>query len=305
MTPKDIVLALVIILVWGVNFVVISLGLDGMPPLLMGGLRFMLVAAIGCWFVKRPSLPLKWFIAYAVTLGFGQFAFLFTAMSVGMPAGLASLVLQSQAFFTLVFAYWLLKEQMTVTQLLAITVAGAGAGLAIIGVQNSDTSMAVIGFTLTILAACCWAIGNLVTRSIARLGYKADVSLVVWSAMFSCIPFFIFSFFIEGPELMLSALLSISWVSIGSLLYLALVATIVGYSLWSYLLSRYPAGQVAPLTLGVPVIGLASASIVLEESLSNVQLLGIAVVMFGLVINMRLDKQLKKLFAKSNKMSIR
>ncbi|MFT5707943.1 MAG: drug/metabolite transporter (DMT)-like permease [Oceanospirillaceae bacterium] len=295
MTLRDSLLALIIILVWGVNFVVIAMGLDGMPPLLMGGLRFLLVAVIGCWFVSWPKMPIGWIIAYALTLSFAQFAFLFFAMSVGMPAGLASLILQSQALFTLVFAFLILKEQINATQVIAIIVAGSG--LAIIGLNSADginSTMTAIGFTLTLVAAGCWAIGNLVTRTISQKGYKADVNLVVWSAVISCVPFFISAYLIEGPELIKTALLNISMTSLASLLYLALVATLVGYSLWSYLLSRYPAGQVAPLTLGVPVVGLASASIILDEQLGSIQIIGICVVMLGLVINMRLDKVLKK-----------
>lgn len=291
MTFKDSLLALTIIMVWGVNFVVIAIGLDGMPPLLMGGLRFLFVAGLGCWFVRFPKIPLRWIIAYAMTLSFAQFAFLFFAMSVGMPAGLASLVLQSQVLFTLIFALVLLKEQINFHQILAILVAGAG--LTIIGLSSGETEMTAIGFVITLVAAACWAMGNLVTRTIPQKGYKANINLVIWSAMFSCVPFFIVSYFVEGPELMLESLSNISWQSIGSLLYLSLVATMVGYSLWSYLLSRYPAAQVAPLTLGVPVIGLASASLYLGEQLQPAQLWGIAIVMLGLLINMRLDRMVK------------
>ena len=292
MSVKDTLLALIIIIVWGLNFVVISLGLEGMPPLLMGGLRFLLVAMIGCWFVSRPKVPLKWFIAYALSLSFAQFAFLFLAMSMGMPAVLASLVLQSQVLFTLVFAYWILKEPISGSQLSAILVSGAG--LALIGTTNNNSAMTMLGFALTMMAAVCWGVGNLITRSISQQGYKADVSLVIWSALFSCVPFFILSYVVEGPELIISSLLSMSGTSMLSLLYLAAVATIIGYSLWSYLLSHYRAGQVAPLTLGVPVIGLVSASVVLGEKISSMQLIGISIVMLGLMINMRLDRMLKK-----------
>lgn len=296
MTLKDTLLALIIIMVWGVNFVVIALGLDSMPPLLMGGLRFLCVALLGCWFVSWPKLPLRWILAYACTLSFAQFALLFFAMSVGMPAGLASLILQSQALFTLIFAFLILKEQIRTSQLLAIVVAGAG--LTMIGMHGSDAEMTSMGFFVTLCAAACWAIGNLVTRTISQKGYQADVNLVVWSALFACVPFFIISYLFEGPELIVASLKHINATALGSLLYLALVATLVGYSLWSYLLGRYPAGQVAPLTLGVPVVGLASASIVLDEQLASIQLLGIAVVMLGLIINMRLDKLLKRLITK-------
>lgn len=296
MTLKDSLLALTIIMVWGVNFVVIAIGLEGMPPLLMGGLRFLFVAGLGCWFVRFPKIPLRWIVAYALTLSFAQFAFLFFAMSVGMPAGLASLVLQSQVLFTLIFALVLLKEQVNIHQILAILVAGAG--LTIIGLSSGQTEMTAIGFVITLVAAACWAMGNLVTRTISQKGYKANINLVIWSAMISCVPFFICSYFVEGPELMLESLRTISWQSIGSLLYLSLVATMVGYSLWSYLLSRYPAAQVAPLTLGVPVIGLASASLFLGEQLQSAQLWGIAIVMLGLFINIRIDKMVKNSISK-------
>ena len=104
MSPKDLLLALVVIIVWGLNFVVIKIGLHDMPPMLLGALRFMLAAFPAILFIRRPQIPLRWLLAYGLTISLGQFAFLFYAMSVGMPAGLASLVLQSQAFFTLLFA---------------------------------------------------------------------------------------------------------------------------------------------------------------------------------------------------------
>ena len=292
MTLKDTLLALVIILVWGVNFVVIAVGLEGVPPLLMGGFRFLLVAVLGCWFVAWPKMPLYWILGYALTLSFAQFAFLFLAMSVGMPAGLASLILQSQALFTLLFAFLILKEQISITQVSAIVIAGLG--LAVIGASNDDSQMTILGFGLTLVAASCWAVGNLMTRTIAQKGYKADVSLVIWSAFIACVPFFVSSYYVEGPTKIVNAIVNIAWQSVAALLYLAIVATMIGYSLWSYLLSKYPAGQVAPLTLGVPVVGLISADIFLEQSISFTQLIGVIIVMFGLIINLRLDKMFKK-----------
>jgi len=292
MNIKDSILAFIIVMVWGVNFVVIAYGLYGMPPFLLGGMRFLLVFAMGCWFVKRPNIPLKWILGYALAISFAQFGFLFLAMSLGMPAGLASLILQSQALFTLIFAYLLLKEQIKISQILTILVAGVG--LALIGVSSGDSKMSLIGFVLTILAACSWALGNLVTRVISQQGYKVDSGLVVWAALISSGPFFAVSLLVDGWDVILDSLITINSGSVLSLLYLALVATILGYSLWSYLLAKYPAGVVAPLTLGVPIIGLVSASIILNENLNVQQWLGVVIVMFGLMINMRLDKHLLK-----------
>lgn len=288
MSFKDSLIGLFIIFIWGINFVIIVWGLEGLPPLLMGAERFLLVAILGSLFVKRPNIPWLWLIFYALSLSFGQFAFLFSAMAFGMPAGLASLVLQSQALFTLIFAALILKEQIKPMQILAMLVAGSG--LYIIGSSgvHSTTShlvMTGVGFGLTLAAAMCWALGNIVNRSINQRGYNANIGLVVWSAWIPPIPFLIASYYIEGPELMINSLVNIDISSILALLYLALMASIVGYSLWSYLLERYPAAQVAPLTLGVPVVGLTAAAIFLNETLSWQQGLGIALVLVGLLIN--------------------
>jgi len=112
MSPRDLLLALVVIVVWGLNFVVIMVGLQDVPPMLLGALRFLLAALPAVFFIRPPRVPLRWLLAYGLTISLGQFAFLFSAMKVGMPAGLASLVLQSQAFFTLFFAALLLGERV-------------------------------------------------------------------------------------------------------------------------------------------------------------------------------------------------
>lgn len=294
MTFKDTLIGLFIIFIWGVNFVVIAWGLEGLPPLLLGGLRFLTVAGLGCLFVKRPEIPLRWMMFYALTLCFGQFALLFSAMAFGMPAGLASLVLQSQAIFTMIFSVLILKEKLKNVQLVSMFVAGIG--LYIIGSSESNavladnagidgTVMTGIGFGLSIAAAVTWGLGNVINRMISERGYKANISLVVWSAWIPPIPFLLMSFWFEGADTIYHSIINISLQSIAALLYLAVFASIVGYSLWSRLLSTYPAGQVAPLTLGVPVVGLTAAALLLGESISEVQMFGIIVVLCGLLIN--------------------
>lgn len=283
MSLKDSLLSLIIIFIWGFNFVVIAWGVEGVPPLVLGGLRFLLVAFIGCWFVKRPEIPWRWMIAYALTLCFGQFAFLFSAMHVGMPAGLASVVLQSQALFTIVFSALLINEKVKIQQIIALAVAGVG--LWQIGLAEQSEGVSALGFGLTLASASSWALGNICNRKIGEFGYKADMGLVVWSAWIPPIPFFLFSFYLDGPDVILTSLIEINLQSFLSLLYLAVMASMVGYSLWSYLMSKYPAGQVAPLTLAVPVVGISCASIFLGEEINQAQWLGIWLVMAGLVIN--------------------
>ncbi|WP_286785503.1 MULTISPECIES: EamA family transporter [Pseudomonas] len=279
MSPKDLLLALVVIIVWGLNFVVIKVGLHGLPPMLLGALRFMLAAFPAVFFIKRPQIPLRWLLAYGLTISLGQFAFLFSAMYVGMPAGLASLVLQSQAFFTLFFAALFLSERIRPANLVGLVVAAGG--LILIGAEG-DRSMTLAGFVLTIAAASMWALGNIVTRKVGKVNL---VGLVVWGSLIPPLPFFALSWMLEGPQTIETALRGISLDSILALVYLAFGATILGYGLWSRLLSRYPTGQVAPFSLLVPVIGLSSSAWLLGEHLSAVQVVGAAVVMLGLLIN--------------------
>lgn len=279
MTPKDLLLALLVIIVWGLNFVVIKVGLQGMPPMLMGALRFMLAAFPAILFVRRPQVPLRWMLAYGMTISVGQFAFLFYAMHVGMPAGLASLVLQSQAFFTLFFAALFLGERLRGSNLFGLLVAASG--LLLIGLQGGQ-AMTLAGFALTIAAASMWALGNVVTR---KLGKVNLVGLVVWGSLIPPLPFLALSLWLEGPELISQSLRSLGLDSLLVLAYLAFGATILGYGLWSRLLSRYPASQVAPFSLLVPVVGISSSALLLGERLVSLQMAGAALVMVGLLIN--------------------
>ncbi|BEU20403.1 EamA family transporter [Paraburkholderia sp. 22B1P] len=279
MSPKDLLLALVVVVAWGVNFVVIKVGLHGVPPMLLGALRFMLAAFPAVFFIKRPKMPWRWLIAYGATISLGQFAFLFSAMYVGMPAGLASLVLQAQAFFTLLFSAVFLHERFRLQNVLGLVVAAVG--LAVIGMQGG-AAMTLAGFILTLCAAVMWALGNIVTKKVGKVDL---VGLVVWGSLIPPVPFFVLSYLLEGPQRIEAALTGIGASSVFAIVYLAFVATLVGYGLWSRLLSRYPAGQVAPFSLLVPIVGLASASLFLDESLSGAEIGGAVLVMVGLAVN--------------------
>ncbi|MGF6599448.1 O-acetylserine/cysteine efflux transporter [Paraburkholderia sp. GAS448] len=279
MSPRDLLLALVVVAAWGVNFVVIKVGLHGVPPMLLGALRFLLAAIPAVFFVKRPQLPWRWLLAYGATISFGQFAFLFTAMYVGMPAGLASLVLQAQAFFTLLFAVMFLHERFRAQNVIGLLIAAGG--LAVIGLEGGHV-MTLAGFVLTLCAAVSWALGNIVTKKIGKVDL---VGLVVWASLIPPLPFLVLSYFVEGPQRIAAALTGIGGSSIFAIVYLAFIATLLGYSLWSRLLSRYPASQVAPFSLLVPIVGLASASLFLDEHLSTAQIAGAVLVMAGLAVN--------------------
>lgn len=202
-----------------------------------------------------------------------------------MPAGLASLVLQAQAFFTIILGAFVFGERLQGKQLAGITLAVFGV-LVLIEASLNGQDVALLGFMLTLAAGLSWACGNIFNKLIMQHEARPQVmSLVVWSALIPIIPFLVASFILDGPEVMLNSLVEIDLTTILSLIYLAFVATIVGYGIWGSLLGRYETWRVAPLSLLVPVVGLASAAILLDETLSALQLLGAVLIMAGLYIN--------------------
>ena len=285
MTRKDGLLALLVVVVWGLNFVVIKVGLHNMPPLMLAGLRFVLVAFPALLFVARPKVPLRLLLGYGLTISFGQFAFLFSAIKFGMPAGLASLVLQAQAFFTIVLGAATFGERLQLKQVLGITLAIFGViVLAESSLNGQDVTL--LGFMLTLAAAFSWACGNIFNKQIMQHPSRpAVMSLVVWSALIPVVPFMVASLIFDGPAVMVQSLVQIDITTVLSLIYLAFVATVIGYGIWGTLLGRYETWRVAPLSLLVPVVGMASAALLLGETLNGLQLLGAALIMAGLYIN--------------------
>ncbi|WP_039058342.1 O-acetylserine/cysteine exporter [Enterobacter sp. Bisph1] len=296
MTRKDVLLAMLVVVAWGLNFVVIKVGLHDMPPLMLAGLRFVLVACPAILFVARPKVPLRLLLGYGLTISFGQFAFLFCAIKFGMPAGLASLVLQAQAFFTIILGAGVFGERLQRKQFIGITLAVVGV-LVLIESSLNGQHVPLLGFMLTLAGAFSWACGNIFNKKIMQHPSRpAVMSLVVWSALIPIVPFLLASLIFDGPAVMLQSLVRIDTVTLLSLVYLAFIATILGYGIWGTLLGRYETWRVAPLSLLVPVVGMASAALLLGETLSALQLAGAVLVMAGLYINvfgLRLRRSLR------------
>ena len=285
--PRDLGLALIVIVVWGVNFAVIKVGVVGVPPLLLGALRFSLAACPAVLFFRPPKVPLRLYLAYGLTISVGQFAFLFSAIHVGMPSGLASLVLQSQSFFTLLLAAWWLKERWSAHQMAGLLLAACG--LVLIGGAHGQVGavhMPLLGFGLTVGAAAMWGCGNIITRVVSRYGPMNQLAFVVWASLVPPLPFLALSWVLEGPQAMVQGLHNLqtlgTWAAIA---YLAWGATLLGYGLWTHLLARYPTHRVAPFTLLVPVVGLSVGWLVFGEALRAIHFAGAGLLMAGLLLN--------------------
>ena len=283
MSRRDIGIGLIVVVLWGLNFLAIKLGLGNMPPLLLAVLRFIVVCVPAIFFLPKPPVPWRWLIALGLTLNVGQFAFLFMGMKLGMPAGLASLIHQSQAFFTLFIAVLLIGERWHWNNLVGLIIAACG--MVVIASQQGS-SMTAIGFWLTLTGAASWGAGNVIMRR-ATQGVPpfSMLALVVWAGAVAIVPLALLSLCIEGLAAWKAAWHSITWVTGASLIYLAYCATITGYGLWGKLLSRYPAGMVSPFALLVPVVGMSSASLFLGEAFSLHQLIGALLLMTGLIVN--------------------
>lgn len=287
LSPADGFAALVVIVVWGLNFVVMRWGLDALSPLLLCALRFVLASLPFVWWMRRPA-NVSWAVlaAYGLAQGVGQFGLLFVGMQMGMPAGMASVVLQTQAFITLLLAAVLLGERPQRWQWWGLCVAIGG--LVVIGASHGDgaAQMTAVGFVLTLGAALMWSCANLIGRAAAKHGPYDPLPFVVWSSVFPVLPLLGLSLWLEGGWThmweQVQAASPLAW---GSVVYLALLSTLLGYGLWTRLLQRYPASTVAPLSLLVPVIGLMSAMVLLGEFPSRWQWLGTAGVLLGMVIN--------------------
>lgn len=291
MKKRDLILALFVVIVWGANFTVIKLGLTGLPPMLLAALRYTFAALPAIAFVKRPSVSWKYVVAYGMTVGVGQFSCLFYALNIGMPAGVSSVVLQSQAFFTLFFAAILFKESLKGSQIMGLIVAGFGLYLISGNIGMTEiTTIPVRALLLTLLAAAFWGISNIIVRAASKQaasqGKTLDMlSMVVWSSLVPPLPFLGIALFLDTPETLLQAVSGLNALSIFSVLYLAFAATLFGYGIWSALLAKYPASKVAPLSLLVPVTGLITAQIILHERLFISQWLGGIVVILGLLLS--------------------
>lgn len=275
-------LAMSVAAMWGLNFLAIDASLQQFPPMLLVSLRFAVLAIPALLFVPRPQVPVRWLIGYGVGFGILQFAFLFWGMAIGMPAGLASLVLQASAPFTVLLGAVLLRERLTPLQVTGILVAVGG--LTVVGWYRFENA-ALLPFLLTLAGAFGWALGNICNRQAKTV---EPLKLTFWMSVVPPVPMLLVSLVVEGP-----AEIAASFAGLGTrtgilalvgLAYTALIATIAGSGVWSWLMARHPAGIVAPFSLLVPVVGMSAAWLVLGQAVSVPELGGAVLIVGGVLL---------------------
>jgi O-acetylserine/cysteine efflux transporter len=279
MPPLHLLLALAVVAVWGTNFVVIKWGLGAFPPLTFAALRFTFAVLPAVFFLKRPAVPWKNLAIYGVAIGTGQFGLLYLAMTNLISPGLASLVVQTQAFFTIGLAMLIAGERVKPFQVAALGLAAAGLAW-LMAHANADATP--LGVALILGAALSWAVGN---TAVKAAGPVNMLSYVVWASIFSAPPLFALALITEGAPAMAQAVTHASAAAWACVLWQSVGNTIFGYTAWGWLLARHPAATVAPLALLVPVFGMGASAVLLGEPLASWKLVAAALVLSGLAIN--------------------
>ncbi|WP_407316724.1 EamA family transporter [Isoptericola halotolerans] len=274
-------LAASVAVMWGLNFLAIDASLGHFPPMFLVVLRFAVIAVPTLFLVPRPRVPVRWLIGYGVGFGILQFAFLYWGMAVGMPAGLASLVLQASGPFTVVLGATFLRERVGPRQVAGILVAVVG--LTVVGWQQAQTA-ALLPFLLTLAGALGWALGNISNRQ-ARP--ENPLHLTLWMSVVPPLPMLALALAVEGPTRIVGSLTSFDEPgAVGALVglaYTVVVGTVLGSGVWTWLMARHPAGVVAPYSMLVPVVGMTAAWVVLGEAVSLLELGGGALVVAGVL----------------------
>jgi O-acetylserine/cysteine efflux transporter len=247
------------------------------PPLLFAAIRFSVVS-LACFFVPRPPVPFRIVAAVGAFMSLGQFGFLYLALHLGMGPGLAALVLQSQAVFTIVIASAALREWPTRAQVTGTALGVAGLFVVAFGL-GGQVPLAALG--LCLLAGLSWGAGNVVSRAAHAPG---GLAITVWSATVAPLPLLGLSLLIDGPAAVGHGLAHLGWHGAASTLYTAGLCSLVGYALFNRLLSRYPAASVVPWVLLAPVVALASSWALLGEAPGPAELAGAALLVLGVLV---------------------
>jgi O-acetylserine/cysteine efflux transporter len=274
---RDLTLALLVTVIWGVAFVATRIALDDFSPPQLTALRFV-IAALPVAFLPRPPVSWAAIVTIGLTLFTGQFLFQFFGIANGLPPGLASVIVQTQALFTVLFAAVALGERPARRQVIGMAAALAGVLLIAVTVGQNLTA---VGLVLGLLSAVSWGIGNVLLK---RLGRMDMLGLMVWLSLIPPLPSLALSMALDGPGALAQSLRRSSWAGLAATLYLGLVATTFAYALWGGLLRRYPTATVAPFALLVPFVAALSTWLIFGERFGPVRLAGMAFVLLGLVL---------------------
>ncbi|MDS1142458.1 EamA family transporter [Pusillimonas sp. SM2304] len=294
MKAIDVSLAVFITAIWGANFSVIKLGLTSIDPFMLAGIRFLLCAVPAIFILPRPKVSVMYLASYGFLFGVGLWGIVNLGIQAGLSAGIASLVLQLSAFFTIILGSLVFKESISRFQCFGIVIALLG--LATI-ITITDGSVTILGVILVVIGALSWSLANIIIK---LAGTKDVLAFLVWSCLFSPIPLFAIAFFQHGTEIYSTTLSNLNWIAIFSILFQVYPTTLFGYWAWNKLLKIYPVSSVAPLSLLVPVFGMIGSSLIFDEHISTTKIIATALIVLGLAVSLYGYKIQKIIFGHSS-----
>lgn len=280
MQKKHMVLAILVTLVWGVNFPITKLGLRSIDPFVLTGIRFALAAIPLVFFIKRPTIKFSYVVAYGFIFGLGMWGVINYGIQVGVSPGIASLIIQLSVFFTMGWGALLFKEKLRRAQLI-------GALLALVGlagiISTQQGEHAILGVLLIVLSAVAWSVGNVIIKTSS---VKEIFSFMVWASLFPPIPLFFIAWLMQGAAPFENLQSSLDLTAVLSIIFQVYLATHFAYWGWNSLLKLYPVSTVAPLSLLIPVFGIGSSMLIIGEHISTLNLISIAIIIMGLAVGL-------------------
>lgn len=297
MKARHLLLAIAITAIWGANFSVIKLGLTSVDPFILAGIRFTLCALPAIFFIPKPDVPWRYIMGYGLVFGIGLWGVVNLGIQSGLSAGIASLVLQFSAFFTILLGSWLFKESISRFQY-------AGMGLALCGllsiVSIVDGTVTTAGLTLVLLGAVAWSAANVINKKAKTTQVFA---FLVWSSAFSPIPLFALDYVVNGSTGYSALVNQIDYRAVLSILFQVYPNTLFGYWVWNSLLKRYPVSTVAPLSLLVPVFGLFGSAMIFNETLSLNKIAAVVLIVSGLGVGLYGQRVVSALLKRTDRCS--
>jgi O-acetylserine/cysteine efflux transporter len=290
MRRSHFLLGLLLMMIWGLQFPMIRLATQALPPFLLGAVRFFFTSIPLVFFIKKPKIPLKMLLLYGWCTFALQYGLLFSAIHQGIFSGLAALIYQFQIFINIGLAYVFFQERVHRAQCLGILIAFCG--IALVGVHALQGNITLLGFCLAILAPTAWAFGNIALKKSPSANALA---LVVWGNLISVPPMILVGLLCEGGQKWLAAWQHLSWSTVGAAAYIVYFSTLLGFSLWSWLLIIYPIKTVVPFMMLVPPISMLAGFFVLNEGLSAWELYAALFILSGLAINFFGDSWFEKM----------
>jgi len=279
MTNKDLIIAILITFMWGVNFSFIKLGLASLDPFMLAGLRFFLCAIPLVFFIKKPDVKFIYIVLYGLFFGVGLWGILYVGMHFGISAGVASIVLQLGVFFTVILSYLILKEKIDIYNKIGFILALLGVLLVFF---VTDGTVTVLGMMFVILSAVSWAILNIIIK---KAQTKNVFAFLIWSTLFPPIPLFLLAYFMQGDIVFINFFDNIDTNAIISILFQVYPTTLLGYWAWNSLLTKYPLSIISPLSLLIPIFGLLGSFVLFNEEIGIYKIIASLIILLGLLIN--------------------